>query len=178
MPVIVSKASTVLKKGSNILYRNRIGNGLKFDGVDDYVDVPFFSAIDFDIADPFTISGICIIYDSPSFSGIINKILGGNGTGWILNIVRIDSASFQLAISLSFGTSLIRAVSSTSFRFGELFHFAVQNTNGTSSGYKFYKNNVLLTTTPTHSSSISTSKSTAPMYVGRYGNTPALPTYL
>ena len=157
---------------------NRLGNGLKFDGVDDYVSVPYFAGIDFEKTDPFTISGIGIIYDSPSFAGIIGKTFPGNGTGWELNIVKIDSTSFQLAFSFAVGGSLIRAVSSTSFKFGELFHFVAVSTTGLSPGFKFYKNNLLLTPTPTHASAIGAIKNNSPMTIGRFGDTNSLPGYV
>lgn len=85
--------NNVLTKGNtNLITVNRIGNGLKTDGVDDFISTPYSPLFDFEYTDSFSFSIWFRAANNPNpvFNGLIDKssggsIIGGYGFGYYPN---------------------------------------------------------------------------------------------
>ena len=60
----------------------QVDNAFDFDGIDDYVEIPHSSSLDFDIGDDFTVNMWLKMTSPVSFDSIISKAQNINAIGW------------------------------------------------------------------------------------------------
>jgi sialidase-1 len=89
---VALKSTNVLTKGtSNLITVNQVGNGLLFDGVDDYTATPYNSAFNFTVTDSFSIACWVSLSSTKLFHTVFFKGgMGANGYYFGLSATTIN----------------------------------------------------------------------------------------
>lgn len=130
-----------------------IGNGLKFDGVNDYVTIPcpLNAPLDFDYTDDFSFSVWIRIDANTSDDGSdrgINRIQSGDAVGYDIMFMKVGSV-FRTAIAMIGGNGFLYVLNTEPFEnvAGQLVHYVFIKDGNNANNFKIYKNGVALNLT-------------------------------
>lgn len=128
-----------------------IGNGLRFDGVNDYVSIPCpsNSSLDFEYTDNFSFSVFVKPDLTEGASGSdrgINRLQSGNFVGYDIMFMRFNANTYRIAIAILGGGGFLYVSFDEPFTnvTGQLIHYVFVKQGNNANTFKIYKNGVSL----------------------------------
>ena len=169
---VLRQASNILRTGNTVAIQKLIGNGLKFDGVNDYCIGNAGSATDFNSADSVSVRAI---FRPQGLTGVNCRFCSGNDPvgpfqAWRVYIssTSINFTTYREGGSPRFFGCVVNH--GGEIKNGELFDLVITKSTGTSFGdYSFYLNGVKRNYSLNTLYSVPTSHSFSPSSANRIG---------
>lgn len=165
MPFVIKKNSDVLKKGSTVLSINRLGNGVKLDGTNDFISIPDHVSLrpsSISIAINFICLGnaITVVGSNPNATGFLLFKQNTRSTQFEAYAINARPGAVNAVVTSSAG---VQRVVSASISAGSINHLVVTANN---IEMKMYLDGELIQTIAT---GFSLNHNTNPLYIGKTG---------